>query len=401
MDEQTVAVIIPTYNRAALVVQSLEAILNQTRPPDEIIVVDDGSPDNTSAVLAGYRDRIRYLRQDNAGRPSALNRGIEAVTADFLWIMDDDDIALPDALERHLQFLRTHRDVDFTYSGHYLFKGDRPPETLSPEDLKDCEEFEHSELFVRALVWLPFFMQGMLVPRWCYDEVGPFDTALASNDDYDMILRLTRRFRGGKLDRPTFLLREHAGARGPAHERKTAADREAAFRRYDAKILSRYYDTLPLVEYLPRGSAAEPLDAVQSRQAMLQRAWVMARHEIYDRAFSDLGAFLDASDNGDRLTERECRMLSRMFNLELWWLDMCPDYPVRIGSFLRRRGALSVLGHCAIGLGWRIAQAMRCGRYREASRLAGHLGRLTGFKGGAGLARTALERRFRRRPIAA
>ncbi|HET6724728.1 MAG TPA: glycosyltransferase family A protein [Gammaproteobacteria bacterium] len=401
MDGSTVAVVIPTYNRSGLVVQSIEAILNQTRPPDEVVVVDDGSPDETPAVVAAFGDRVRYVRQENAGRPSALNRGITEVHSQYVLIMDDDDIALPDALERHLGFLHAHPQVDFSYSGHYLFKSHSPPSRLAPEDMKDCRSFDEAELFIEAMIWLPFFMQGMLVPLSCYWQVGPFDTTLSSNDDYDMILRLARRFRGGKVPRPTFLLREHSGARGPAHERRAAADREATFRAYDEKILSKFHRRLSLMEYLPRGAVNEPLNAIQIRQAILQRAWIMARHGIYGRAFKDLRAVLDASGGGLRLTGREQSMLSQMFNVELWWLDMCPEYPIRIGEFLRRRRAWSALGHCAVGLSWRVARALHSGRYAEASKLAAHLARLTGVRGGASFARTAVGRRFRRRAAVA
>ncbi len=78
----TVAVIIPTYNRTQFLVQALESVLNQSRPPDEIIVVDDGSTDGTADLLAGYKDRVRYLYKPNGGLPSALNFGLAATNAD-------------------------------------------------------------------------------------------------------------------------------------------------------------------------------------------------------------------------------------------------------------------------------------------------------------------------------
>jgi glycosyltransferase involved in cell wall biosynthesis len=388
----TVGVVIPTYNRSKLVVQAVDSMLQQTRPPEDVVVVDDGSPDDTAAVLTAYGDRIRYLRQANAGRPTALNHGLAALETDYVWIMDDDDLAMPDALERHLALLNAHPEIDFTFSGNYVFQGDAPPSTLPPERLVECPDPGDAEFFIRVLIWFRFYMQSMLVPRECYREVGPFDESLGFNDDYDMILRLARRFRGGKLAKPAFMLREHSGARGPAHERRALAEREATFREYDKKILSKLRRELSLEEYLPRGTAERPLNARQTREALLQRAGIMARHELFDAAFADIDAAL-AERGGDELTPREQQLFSHMLNVDHWWLKKHRQFPSRMGKFLRERRAWPALESCAIGLGWRIAQERRSGRYRNAFEMADQLRRLTGIGRLPGVARMALRRR--------
>ena len=149
----TVAIIIPTYNRARLLVQSLESVLIQSRPPDEILVADDGSTDETADVLAGYEHRIRYLHKPNGGVPSALNHGLAATNADYIGFIDDDDLLMPDAIQRHLEFLHSHPDIDFSYSGCYRFWSNTPPAPPYAEHLElyDCDDVAPDDLFLRAL----------------------------------------------------------------------------------------------------------------------------------------------------------------------------------------------------------------------------------------------------------
>jgi hypothetical protein len=144
---------------------------------------------------------------------------------------------------------------------------------------------------------------------------------------------------------------------------------------------------------LPRGTVEEgPLNARQTREALLQRACIMARHGLFDDAFSDIDAVL-AGRGGDELTPREQQLFSHMLNVQNWWLKTHRQFPSRVGKFLRERRAWSALESCAIGLGWRIAQELRSGRYRNAFDMADQLRRLTSVGRLPGVARTALRRR--------
>jgi hypothetical protein len=360
-------------------------------------VVYDGSKDETASVLRQYGSRIHYLNQENAGKAAALNRAMTTVDSDYVWIMDDDDLALPDALERLLASLAAHPEADFSYSGFYAFEGDAPPAKLLPEWQKDCDDLGHAEFFIQAMLWFPFYMNGMLVPLACYRAVGPFNEALAFNEDYDMILRLARRFRGSKIEHPTFLQRTHTGARGPAHERRTSAEREAMFRKYDIKIFRKLYKTLSPSEYLPRGMAQTPLNKEQSRLALLQRACVMIRHGVYDEAFADMGAVLARWDGDLELTRRERRMFTAVLNVGLWWQEKHPIAPSMVGGFLRKRHAWTALASCAAGLWWQVAQELRAKHYANARKLSLRLGRLVGVTGTPGVIKARLSRRYRRR----
>lgn len=394
----TVAVLIPTYNRAHLVGQTIDSMLNQTHSPDEIIVVDDGSTDETADVVGAFGHRIHYIKKENSGKAAALNRAMVEISSEYVWFMDDDDCALPNALEAHLDFLAAHTDIDFSYGTYYSFSGNGPPrmELLSSQDPAPLGAVAPEDLFVHAMLWFPFSLQSMLVPRRCYEQVGPFVESLAFTEDYEMILRLARYFRGGNSNVPTFCVRIHAGVRGPAHEQRSAGERHAAFRGYDRDTFARLYAELPLVDYLPRGSvASDELNGSQERQARLQRACIMSRHGLFDLAFDDLKAALD-SRGESLLGAHERHLLTQMLNVEPWWLQAYPDYPASLGRLLRRHRAHEALQACAVGLGWQLEKSVHRGHYGEALRIGAQLRQLVGTARLPALAARALVQRHRR-----
>src|SRR3954471_14240389 len=99
MGEQQVSIVIPTYNRARYLRECLESVLSQTVPPLEVIVIDDGSEDETCSTVAAFGAPVRYVWKENGGKPRALNFAIPQVQGEFVWMFDDDDVALPHAIE--------------------------------------------------------------------------------------------------------------------------------------------------------------------------------------------------------------------------------------------------------------------------------------------------------------
>src|SRR4030095_4422896 len=97
---ESISVVIPTFNRAGVVKRALESALRQSLPPAQIIVIDDGSTDDTREVLGGYGDTIEYVRQENAGASVARNRGIALARHPWIAFLDSDDYWLPDHLAR-------------------------------------------------------------------------------------------------------------------------------------------------------------------------------------------------------------------------------------------------------------------------------------------------------------
>lgn len=133
-----VSVVITAYNARKYVAEAVESVLNQTRPSGEVIVVDDGSTDDTAEVLGSFEGRIRYFHQVNQGQGSALNMGINLARGSFLAFIDSDDLWTPTKLEVQLAALETEPALDLVF-GHtrQFLSPDLPPDvarTLACDD---------------------------------------------------------------------------------------------------------------------------------------------------------------------------------------------------------------------------------------------------------------------------
>src|SRR5215208_7628052 len=117
-----VSVVIPCYNQAHFLGEAIESVLAQSYPYFEIIVVDDGSPDDTSEVAARYPE-VRLVRQENQGVSGARNSGFARSEGEYVVFLDADDRLLPEALEAHLEHLEAHPECAFV-SGRYKFMAD-------------------------------------------------------------------------------------------------------------------------------------------------------------------------------------------------------------------------------------------------------------------------------------
>jgi glycosyltransferase involved in cell wall biosynthesis len=287
MRPSNVTIIIPTCNRAHFLGETLDSVLGQTVPPTQVIVVNDGSTDSTLEVLRRYGERIEVIDQENGGRARAVNRAMARVRGDYLWIFDDDDIAVPQSLERHLAVLEAHQEVDFTYAGCVIIQS-HPDGRIEHKGLLPMPDVPEDEIFSRMLEQNFMQLQAMLVRTHCYREIGLFDSRLNLCDDYDINLRLTRRFAGRRLDTPSFLFRQHSGLRGRPGALFPAEHRSRYWVKENRDIHLRLRGELELGEYLPRSLGAGELDGPRRRRALLQRACVMARLALWEEALTDL-----------------------------------------------------------------------------------------------------------------
>ena len=161
-----VTVIIPTYNRAHFLPECLDAIFSQTVPASEVIVVNDGSTDNTLKTLDSYRDKIISLNKPNGGKASALNLGLAHASGEFIWICDDDDLPLPGALETHLDAIRDNPGADSTYSGYYL--GAPDPKTGKLQIIETFPPFQGTS----KSLFLSFALGASGTGDWIYAATG-------------------------------------------------------------------------------------------------------------------------------------------------------------------------------------------------------------------------------------
>jgi glycosyltransferase involved in cell wall biosynthesis len=185
-DTHLVSVVIPCYNQAHFLGDAIESVLHQTHKDTEIIVVDDGSTDNTSEVAARYA-QVRCIRQKNLGLPGARNTGLRESTGKFLVFLDSDDRLLPHALAAGLESLKAHPECAFVYGSYQLISADGSPiKTLQ----RPCIEQDHYlALLQDNYITVP---ASVMYRREVFDAVGNFNPSLRASEDYDLYLRITR-----------------------------------------------------------------------------------------------------------------------------------------------------------------------------------------------------------------
>ncbi len=188
MNEPSVSVIIPTRNRSALLRRALESVGAQTRPPQEIIVVDDGSTDDTAQWVDVDFPQVHYLRQPHRGVAAARNNGIGAATGEWIAFLDSDDEWRPAKLERQLAAVRyrpryrlCHTDEIWIRCGRRVNPGKRHAKS-------------GGSIFLRCLPLCVISPSSVLVRRSLLETVGGFDETLPVCEDYDLWLRICSRY---------------------------------------------------------------------------------------------------------------------------------------------------------------------------------------------------------------
>lgn len=187
-----VSAIIPTYNRARTIERAVNSVLGQSWQPIEVIVVDDGSTDQTTDILARYGDRIRLIRQKNEGPSAARNAGIKAARGQIISFLDSDDSWLPDKVERQVKLLQATESqgvaccvcnarMEFLSGTRYSFA----TASLHPRHEEGIWSNPAEILITRFL----FFNQVVAVRRTALEETGYFRPGIM--EDYDLALRLS------------------------------------------------------------------------------------------------------------------------------------------------------------------------------------------------------------------
>jgi len=196
-----VSVIIPTYNYARFIAQAVASVQSQTYSNWEIIIVDDGSTDNTEAVvssIAADEPRLTYLRQDNARQAAARNNGIKHARGNFFQFLDADDLIEPHKLEEQVAFLEQHPDVDITYCGVRYFSPERAGELLLSRQYSSWEDSgawmpeisgRGKEILLALLRNNIMVVNAPLIRREVMNRAGLFEVDLTPVEDWEYLIR--------------------------------------------------------------------------------------------------------------------------------------------------------------------------------------------------------------------
>jgi glycosyltransferase involved in cell wall biosynthesis len=189
-----VSVIIPTYNRRAMVREAIGSVLAQTTEAFELIVVDDGSSDGTAEELEQIGESIRIERIDHSGPAAARNRGVAIARAPLIAFLDSDDLWSRTKLERHLAFMREHRGCAISQTGEIWIRDGR---RVNPglRHRKRAGDF-----FVESLRTCLVSPSAALMRKELFESIGGFDEDMAAAEDYDLWLRILVDHEVGLLD---------------------------------------------------------------------------------------------------------------------------------------------------------------------------------------------------------
>jgi glycosyltransferase involved in cell wall biosynthesis len=197
-----VSVIVPCFNQARYLGEAVDSLIGQTRSPDQIIIVNDGSTDNTAEV-AGQFKQACYLFQANRGLAAARNAGLQEAIGEYVLFLDSDDVLLPNAIEHCLAAFATQPDAAFVYGGHRYVDAMRQP---------ICEVAPQHPLdhFTALLRRNHIAMHGTVMYRTdIIRKAGGFDESLPCCEDYDLYLRLAENYPVGVYDSISAEYRQH------------------------------------------------------------------------------------------------------------------------------------------------------------------------------------------------
>ncbi|MCD6273039.1 MAG: glycosyltransferase [Deltaproteobacteria bacterium] len=205
MQKPQISVIIPTYNRGWILKEAVDSVLSQDCTDFELIVVDDGSTDNTTALLQGYKGRLKVLQQDNRGVSTARNLGIRNSSGQYIAFLDSDDLWLPKKLSFQLEFFASHKEALICQTEEvWIRNGIRVNPGKKHKKIS-------GHIFEQSLSLCLVSPSAVMMDRRLFDETGIFDEGLPACEDYDLWLRTS-------LEHPVFLLEKQLVIKRGGHD---------------------------------------------------------------------------------------------------------------------------------------------------------------------------------------
>lgn len=232
-----VSVIIPNYNYAQYLREAVDAVLAQTYPNIEVIIVDDGSKDDSREIIESYGGKIKAIFQKNQGVSAARNNGVSESAGEFVAFLDADDAWLPAKIEKQMDLFSADPTFGLVHAG-VVEMDDTGNRLLERTDGMDGWVSEELLRFERPVILGGG--SGILVRREAFDEVGGFDTRLSTSADWDFFYQVGSRFKVGFVQDILLRYRVHGSnmhGNIPQMEHDTIIAWEKAFNTIDEKVL--------------------------------------------------------------------------------------------------------------------------------------------------------------------
>jgi glycosyltransferase involved in cell wall biosynthesis len=183
-----ISIIIPTFNRIEFLQKALDSVMMQTYQPLEVIVVDDGSTDDTQSILHAHYPNIKYHYQKNQGVSSARNSGLKIATGDWIALLDSDDQWLPEKLKKQMQALCDYPDLKICHTEEIWIRNEVRVNPMKKHAKKGGNIFRH------CLALCVISPSSVIIHRSVFEDIGNFDESYPACEDYEMWLRMTAKY---------------------------------------------------------------------------------------------------------------------------------------------------------------------------------------------------------------
>jgi GT2 family glycosyltransferase len=251
-----VSIIIPAYNRAHLIGATLRSALRQTYTDYEIVVVDDGSTDDTESVVRSIAPMARYISQANVGIPEVLNVCVRAAAGEYIAFLGSDDALAPKALEKQAAVLDANPTVGIVHGQAWLIDEQgtltelQKPAFATQSYVRSGREEIEDLLMSNHIV-----ATTVMVRKQCFDDVGYFDGRFGLYEDWNMWTRIFKQWDAGYVHEPLAFYRVHHGKSGSIFK-KAAPRKLESYRRIQVSDILNDPDIGPQVRHLRRRSYA-------------------------------------------------------------------------------------------------------------------------------------------------
>jgi glycosyltransferase involved in cell wall biosynthesis len=188
MNNKFISVVIPTYNRASFLKEAIDSVLSQIYRDFELIVVDDGSTDDTPKLLLSYGKKIKVITKANKGPSSARNRGIKAAKGKWIAFLDSDDVWKPDKLEKQVQFIKENPDIKICQTEEIWIRNGK---RVNP---RKKHEMHSGWIYEQCLPLCIVSPSSVMIHGDVFEKVGLFDETLLACEDYDLWLRIAPHY---------------------------------------------------------------------------------------------------------------------------------------------------------------------------------------------------------------
>jgi GT2 family glycosyltransferase/glycosyltransferase involved in cell wall biosynthesis len=302
MKNLKVSVVIPAYNHEKYVGEAIQSVLDQTFQDLELIIINDGSTDNTETEILKFKDeRIRYFSQENRGLSATLNRGIELARGEYFNFLPSDDAFFPEKLATQLKAFEESKEIGVVFSYHLVVGGEGKEVKDDPIVDWFTVPFETKEEIFPALFERDFLSAPTaLIKMECFEKAGRFDESLKTAQDYDMWMRILKYYDLRLIKRPLLRYRWHGANLTYQATPETELER--------AKVLLKAYNNLKIEDIFPslhqRKDAFAYAEAYEKLATYIEKSGVPALLLISE-IYRDRGRYLTEKKEDLFLFKRE------------------------------------------------------------------------------------------------